>query len=132
MLSSSNLDLGFITIIWFKKTVFGKLARLLRFTMRSHRKRLGIMPDTQEEKKLKTLIVKEPANDGEKQMFYCLINEENLEKCPGWENRHKCYALPHQDLCVLLQAEFDGATKTFDVIRARLHKQIINDAVIED
>jgi hypothetical protein len=26
MLSSSNLDLGFITVIWFKKTVFVKIA----------------------------------------------------------------------------------------------------------
>lgn len=90
------------------------------------------MPDTQEEKQVKTLIVKEPANDGEKQMVYCLIHEERLEKCPDWENRHNCYSLPHQELCVLLKAEFDGATTTFDVMRARIHKQIINDAVIED
>jgi hypothetical protein len=90
------------------------------------------MPDTQEEKQLQTLIVKEPANGGEKQMFYCLINEESLEKCPDGENRHNCYSLHPQDLCVLLKAEFDGATTTFDVMRARIHKQIINDAVIEE
>jgi hypothetical protein len=87
------------------------------------------------------LILKELANDGEKQMFYCPINEENLEKCPGWENRHNCYPLPHQDLCVLLKAEFDVATKTFDVMISKerlenisntIHKQIVNDAVIEE
>jgi hypothetical protein len=65
-------------------------------------------------------------------MFYCLINEESLEKCPDWENRHNCYSFLHRDLCVLLKAEFDGGTKTFDVMRARIHKQIINDAVIEE
>jgi hypothetical protein len=53
---------------------------------------------------------------GEKRMFYCPINEESLEKCPVWENRRNCYSLLYQDFCVLLKAEFDVATKTFDLM----------------
>lgn len=99
------------------------------------------MPDTQEEKQLKTSILKELANDGGKQMFYCPINEESLEKCLDWENRHNCYSLLHQDLCVLLKAEFDVAPNTFDVMISKellvnisntIHKQVVNDAVIEE
>ena len=99
------------------------------------------MTDTHEEKQLKTLILKELANDGKKQMFCCPINDESLEKCPGWENRYNCYSLLHQDLCVLLKAEFDVPTKLFDVMISKellenitktIHKQIINDAVIEE